>query len=145
MRSLQSRAEDLERHIAKSKADNFRGSARVNLSFLSFPPLRSLEEDRLLSLKRSFEKNGCLQVDPRYSIQAVIADAELQQAARESSITLEELRASLEPPELRFNLGYHLECCKGKHRAAAAAEYLPPDRHWWVVDLYSKSKVATNV
>jgi hypothetical protein len=75
-------------------------------------------------------------------MQAVIADEELQQAASESSITLEELRGprSLEPPELRFYLGYHLGCCKGKHRAAAAEEYLPPDRHWWVVDLYSKSR-----
>jgi hypothetical protein len=140
----QSRQEVLGQQIVESKAANFKGTARVDISFLSFPySIRpNYDKNRVADIIRIFEKQGCIYLDPDLHIPAIIDDKTLQDAMSNAGVSLEELKRNggYKPPELTFPSGFMLECLHGQRRVIAAAQYLPPEKRWWVVALYGPGK-----
>jgi hypothetical protein len=47
-------------------------------------------------------------------------------------------------PELKFPVGFQLECLHGRHRLQARRETLPSRDKWWTVDLYLEGMSISN-
>ncbi|KAI9770970.1 MAG: hypothetical protein M1840_002674 [Geoglossum simile] len=106
---------------------------------------RKIAEDRGLSrenveiLKHTFKTEGCLRLEPKHHIPAIIDQQTLDLAINSSpAVSLDTLldNPKKEPPELNIPPGYSLECIHGRHRVQAGNETLAPRDKWWTVDLY---------
>jgi hypothetical protein len=137
----QAQVEVIERKLAEDRGTYFRGTARVRLQCLHFGDQCSRELDRKIvqSLKDTFKIEGCLRLEPRHHIPALIDQQTLELAIKSSpgvsAAALLDNPKEL-PPELKIALNCSLECLHGRHRLQAAKEILPPKDKWWTVDLY---------
>lgn len=131
----------------EEKHSSFRGSARIQLKHLQFEEkieqrrsgddfhLDTKNVDRLTHI---FEIEGCLRLDVDNYVPAIIGEETLQDSIRTSGLKDgSELLDRRVPPKLRLPPALKLQCLHGRHRIAAANEFLLPGDKWWVVDLYS--------
>ena len=132
---VQDQAETLERE----KRIKYKGSARIRLEHFAFSKDEPgmLNKSVVKNLVSIFEAEGCFHRDSRYHVPTVIDREQLDPALHSSGIASDLLlgNAQTEAPELRFPLGFRLECLHGRHRVQAGREMVPPQL-WWTVDLY---------
>jgi hypothetical protein len=91
------------------------------------------------TLKDKFTSEGCLRLEPRHHIPAIISQATLELAIQDSPGATEDALLSgckKLPCELRIPDGVTIECLQGLHRVAAAQRLLPRRDWWWTIDLY---------
>jgi hypothetical protein len=131
----------LEREFDQNLKANKRGTAYVRISQLSFPnPLRRIDRKIVDKLKRDFGKEGCLVHQQGCSIPAVLDEDEFRIGLEKLSASPESFKANSpnSPPRFELSINAKLPCLHGQHRIHAAAEYLPPEDRWWMVDLYGQ-------
>lgn len=87
--------------------------------------------DRLL---HRFDYEGCRRLDPLTWIPCKIKFSELQPLLSESF-------SSSDPREITLPDGFNLSCFQGKHRIAAARQWLAPNDIWWNFNLYDADKL----
>ena len=135
------------REIAEDRGENFRGTVKVRLRRLIFPPKYSREINRknVERLRAIFRKpGGCLRLTPSNCIPAIISQQDLDRSIKATGTSLEELLDSKgnEPPMLKLPDGYSLRCLNGQHRVLAALEALRPKDEWWSIHLYLSGILA---
>ncbi|RBA14416.1 hypothetical protein FPRO05_03208 [Fusarium proliferatum] len=120
---------------------NFRGTARIRFANLRFGNLCPREPSKKITtqLKERFAGEGCLRLEPKNHIPAVISQDTLEACIRalpdaSQDVLLE--NNGKQPPELRLPEGCMVECLQGLHRVAAGKEFLPRRDWWWTIDLY---------
>ncbi|KAI9772442.1 MAG: hypothetical protein M1840_000645 [Geoglossum simile] len=139
----QDQVEIIERKLAKDRGKYFRGTARIRLERLHFGNQcpRELNKKIVEKLKDKFETEGCLRLEPKHHIPAIIDQQILDAAIKISpNVSLHTLLDTLGdlPPELKIPPNCSLECLHGRHRIQAGREILQPKDKWWTVDLYLK-------
>src|SRR5437773_7840139 len=140
----QAQVEIIERKIAEDRGKYYRGTAIVRFEYLHFGSQcpRELDRENVESLKDTFMKQGCLRLEPKHHIPALIDQQALDLAIKSSrAVSLDTLlnNPKAVPPELKMPPNYSLECIQGLHWVEAGKEILPPKDKWWTVDLYLKS------
>jgi hypothetical protein len=133
-----------EDRLERERVQKFLGSAKVAIDLLRFESIETRRQDdrnkdRLLD---AFQQAGCLRLDRKYHVQAVIDKDVLLEALRtaeSSTAALFSDDASLWP-RLEFPANFHVECLHGQHRVRAGMKYLWKSDRWWVVDFYSHGK-----
>ena len=134
-------AEEAERFSKKKK--HFKGSAKIDLEHLQFAKFDAsefLNPKNVARLKRIFELEGCLRLDPEHHIPVIIDLDILERSLAQSRIRRGDLFDSRIPPELTLPPDCVVICLHGRHRIAAARECLLADDRWWTVDIYSESR-----
>ncbi|KAM9873936.1 hypothetical protein VDGL01_12000 [Verticillium dahliae] len=137
----QNQVENIERNLHRDRGMSWRGTARVRFAHLHFGNLcpRKPNEKIITHLKETFKIEGCLRLEPKNHIPAVISQKMLNTCVSVStdmsqSMLLENPKK--EPPLLKFPDGVTIECLQGLHRISAAKGLLPRRDWWWTVDLY---------
>lgn len=137
--------------LAIIKGRHYRGIAKVNLQALKFDYPLVREKHRKLSipnverLKGIFRRNGCLRLQEKNFINAIIDDSTLQDSLSLIGSSIDAFRGSREgDPLLHLSLG-SVECLSGLHRVEAAKSVLDDNDQWWVVKFYSKSWVQDDL
>jgi hypothetical protein len=129
----------IEKRLYEDRGKAFRGTAKVRFEALSFnQPNRELRIKIIDHLKEKFQREGCIRLEAKNYIPAVISQASLDAAMRASNITqslLVENRGS-DLVQLNFPRNVTVECLQGLHRIAAAKLMLPQSDWWWVIDIY---------
>jgi hypothetical protein len=131
----------LEREFDQNLKANIRGTAYVRISQLSFPnSLRQIDPKIVDKLKRDFGKEGCLVHQQGCSIPAVLNEDEFRICLGKLGVGPESFKTNSpnSPPRFELSVNAKLPCLHGQHRIRAAAEYLPPEERWWMVDLYGE-------
>lgn len=130
--------------LARDRQTHFRGCAKVPLRSLSFSQssVRETNEATVDHLLSSFQLAGCLRLDPRYHVPAVIDPAFLEAALAHANATTSDLDSddATRWSMLELPAGAKVECLHGQHRVAAAQRYLRKSDQWWVLDLYSSGR-----
>ena len=131
---------ELDRKRLQDRQKFARGRAKVNIANLEFhsdigPGQRRLDTKNVARLVGVFVKEGCLRLDSRNYIQAIIPNETLQESLQQSQLNAADLLLAGEPKMLKLG-SWKLQCLHGKHRIAAARQILDPFDQWWVVDLY---------
>lgn len=133
-------AEEVQRLCIKRH--HFQGSAKIYLEHLQFAKhdvSEFLDQKNVARLKKIFELEGCLRLDPEHHIPVVIDSETLKQSLTKSAISRGDLFTSTIPPELVLPGKYVVTCLHGRHRIAAARDFLLASDRWWTVDIYSQS------
>lgn len=142
----QYQVEDIEKKLYQDRGSSFRGTARIRFAHLRFGELSPRHPNERITtyLKEKFSNEGCLRLDPKNHIPAVISqailDAAIQASPNVSQDSLLENQRK-QPPELRLSEGVTIECLQGLHRIAAAKIVLPRRDWWWTIDLYLDGNV----
>ncbi|KAI9773215.1 MAG: hypothetical protein M1839_002223 [Geoglossum umbratile] len=103
----QAQVEIIERRIAEDRGKYYRGTAVVRFEYLHFGSQcpRQLNRENVESLKDTFRREGCLRLEPKHHIPALI-DQQVLDLAIESSrpVSLDTLLKNPEatPPELKM-------------------------------------------
>jgi hypothetical protein len=134
-----------EARLERERAEKFLGSAKVAIDLLRFESTETRRQDdgnqdRLLN---TFQQAGCLRLDRKYHVQAVIDKdvlLEALHAAGSSTAALFSGDAS-QWPRLEFPDNLKVKCLHGQYRVCAGMKYLWKSDQWWVVDFYSAGKV----
>lgn len=125
---------------------NYHGFARIDITHLrpsTYQQAQFLQLKNVQRLKRVFSTEGCHRLDPAHRVVALISDEELQASIRVSRTSQWGLlhgSKDEQPPRLIFPGNTVLRVLHGRHRLAAAQEYLSRDDAWWTVDIYLDSK-----
>ncbi|KAH8744248.1 hypothetical protein F5883DRAFT_661988, partial [Diaporthe sp. PMI_573] len=117
------------------------GTVRVRFANLRFGDLRPRDANKkaVVKLRDAFAYEGCLQLEPKNHVPAIISQANLDLAiqatpgATDASILGGYKKL---PSELRFPDGVVIECLQGLHRDEVAKKILPRRDWWWTIDLY---------
>ena len=131
----QAQVEIIQRRIAEDRGKYYRGTAIVRFEYLHFGfqcPWQ-LNRENVESLKDTFRKEGCLRLEPKHHILALIDQQVLDLAIKSSrAVSLNTFLKNPEatPPELKMSQGYSLECIHGCHWVEAGKEILPPKDKW---------------
>lgn len=128
---------EYRRNVERSRA--YRGRAKVPIRLLRFESdtwsgTRSLDPKNVARLRRIFQLEGCLRLEPEHHVPALISSQYLDTALSDAMLQPGKLMTCDDPPML--NICAPLLCLHGKHRLNAANEFLDPLDKWWVVDLY---------
>ncbi|KAH8424209.1 uncharacterized protein LDX57_001966 [Aspergillus melleus] len=100
---------------------------------------RTLNQGNVRRLIHRFDQEGCRRLDPLTWIPAEMAPPDLEQIMATNSLT----RLSLEnPASISLPPGFSIYCFQGQHRLSAAAEWLNPNEHWWILCLYDATKLT---
>ena len=129
----------LEREFDQNLKANKRGTAYVRILQLSFPnPLYRIDRKIVDKLKQDFGKEGCLVHQQGCSIPAVLDKDEFRIGLEKLNTSPESFKANSpnSPPRFELSINAKLLCLHSQHRICIAAEYLPPEDRWWIVDLY---------
>jgi len=136
-----SRLQNRERALAVERSLKYRGTARVEIEVLYFPPLKTRGpksgEKNVERLKGVFRRKGVLPEPIPHHIPAVTDRRVLDVALRGSEVSAEQLWAGPPYKKLEFPPDYRLECLRGQSRTLAAAQILPAEERWWIVDLFT--------
>ncbi|KAK0628283.1 hypothetical protein B0T17DRAFT_614224 [Bombardia bombarda] len=137
----QNQVESVEKRLYQDRGASFRGTAQIRFVHLHFGSLCPREPNKKVKehLKEKFSNEGCLRLEPKNHIPAIISQETLEAAIRASpNVSQDSLleNRSEKPPELRFPDSVTIECLQGLHRIAAGKELLPRRDWWWTVDLY---------
>lgn len=138
---VSSTSPDDELQRFEEKQSCFRGSAKIKLKHLQFetenPELLVLDPENVKRLVQVFQLEGCLRFDLERHIPAIIDENDLFRALQNSQSVSGDLFKRQGPPSLYLYSKTTLKCLHGRHRIAAAREFLLPGDKWWIVDLYS--------
>ena len=141
----QNQVEVIEQQLYQDRGSSFRGTARIRFTHLNFSDLCPRKPNKSITarIREAFSNSGCLRLEPKHRIPALINQDILDAAIEASSI--ESLAALLgnqtkQPPELTLPDHVRVECLQGLHRVEAAKEFLPRRDWWWTVDLYLEGK-----
>jgi Protein of unknown function (DUF3723) len=146
LRSDQVKVDASQKALWSNKYKNYKGAAKVEISVLDWDIDTPFDPAKVARLEGIFSIEGCLWLDPRNHISAVIETADLKEALKISKLDELDLKLCRDgfPPELKFPDGYRLQCLEGIHRIRAAEKI--PDKvpgqkpKWWVINLYDKCK-----
>jgi hypothetical protein len=134
-----------EDRLERERVQKFLGSAKVAIDLLRFESTETRRQDdrnkdRLLN---AFQQAGCLRLERKYHVQAVIDKDVLLEASRTAGGSTAALFSddASQWPRLEFPANFHVECLHGQHRICAGMKYLWKSDRWWVVDFYSRGKV----
>ena len=138
-----SEVQKLERKLAFDKYTQFRGTARIRFQNLRFIHIhdRKRDNEKLESeLRQRYERQGCLRLEPKNHIPAIIDDNDLGRAINNSPGVSRShlLRPPRIPVELKLPSDFLIECLDGCLRVEAGKQYLPRKDWWWTIDLYLK-------
>lgn len=131
-----------ESYRYNEKIEHYLGSAKILLEDLHFEKLKAIEfldQKNVARLRKVFELEGCLRLDPEHHIPAIIDPAILEQSLYQSSVDRAELFSTGNLPEISLPPQHRLSCLHGRHRIAAAQTFLIASDRWWTVDFYSDS------
>ncbi|KAJ6102590.1 hypothetical protein N7486_005017 [Penicillium sp. IBT 16267x] len=130
---------DTELQLAIERRLKYQGTAKIELSQLSFHPSasRQFDQNNVDRLCEVFRKDGCHRLEVQNHISGVVTSGHLKRARQAAQITAEELLTNSceKCPMLSFSPGQVL-CLHGQHRLRAAEDVLAPSEQWWTVDLY---------
>ncbi len=134
--------ERIERKLIADRNTFFRGTARVKFHHLRFVHVHDRKRDDLKlrkDMKTKYETQGCLRLEPKNHIPAII-DQRTLDAATQMSEGVDE-KSLLDnpksiPPELKFPADISIECLQGRLRVEAGKDFLARKEWWWTVDLY---------
>jgi hypothetical protein len=122
----------------------FRGTARVRFQNLQFIHVHDRKRDDLKlrkDLQKKYETQGCLRLEPKNHIPAIIdqraLDAAIEMLKGVDQNSLLNNPKPL-PPELTFPADISIECLQGHLRVEAGKDFLARKDWWWTVDLYLK-------
>lgn len=125
----------------------FRGCAKVHLQHLRFEEQLDLlaqaiflDVKNITRLEKVFDIEVFLRLDPEHHSPVVINDYDLEESCQRSGVASGELFTSRIPPALNFTAGYSIRCLHGRHRIAAAQNFLLAGDKWWTVDFYSERR-----
>ena len=131
--------DEAESQRFNEKRAHFLGSAKLFLELLHFEEAPEfLNQKNIKRLEKIFELEGCLRLDPEHHIPVIIDLETLTQSLDQSDVRRGELFTSTTPPELLLPRRYRVNCLHGRHRVAAARNFLFASDRWWTVDLYSQ-------
>ncbi len=127
-----------EKSILEEKELKYKGTARINLEYLYFPPPDRDEQSRINFWKDKFrEFGGCCRLDAKNHASALVSMEELDAALSRSKISIQHMQDQhILPPDLKLQEGHTLQLLNGRDKIQAAKETLHPLEKWWVVDLY---------
>ena len=116
--------------IFREKNRTFCGSVKIPFDQICYEELpsnpREFNEKKVTTLLGFFRSEGCLRLDPKHHVPALISWPAAPQG----------LYPGGEPPH--FNPKHSVVCLHGRHRLEAAGKFFTGDENrWWVVDLYS--------
>ncbi len=141
---------EVENRRFAERREHFRGSAKVHLRYLHFEQFEQqinvpsqavfLDQKNIARLEKIFDIEGCLRLDPEHRIPVLIDDGDLKASLHQANLASAELFTSNIPPALPFPENYRLICLHGRHRIAAAQNFLLAGDKWWTVDFYSESR-----
>ncbi|KAF4446547.1 Intracellular protein transport protein USO1 [Fusarium austroafricanum] len=137
----QNQIESVEQQLYQDRGIYFRGTARIRFAHLRFGNLCPREPNKKITaqLKERFSSEGCLRLEPKNHIPAVISQDTLDACIRASPNVSQDVlleNNGKQPPELRLPENCMVECLQGLHRVAAGKEFLPRRDWWWTIDLY---------
>ncbi|KAI9883966.1 MAG: hypothetical protein M1823_004244 [Watsoniomyces obsoletus] len=145
--SLQAAAEIDDQELFKTSRLNYLGTVRIPLSaihhhraMLGNP--RAISCSKVGRLKKIFHHEGCRRWDPKNYISALVEDTTFQVALRRSALNADSIRSTATTetiPQLHQDSGIRVQCLQGRHRIAAATEYLEGDDRWWMVKLFQQT------
>lgn len=130
--------------LVRLRLAHFRGQAKIHLKHLTFetdslPGTRRLDDSNVDRLVKIFELEGCSPLEPEHHVPVIISLDVLNWALNNAHKSLSDLLSCANPPWISPESDVRLVCLHGKHRLAAAQEFLKPGHKWWVVDLYLDS------
>ncbi|KAF4451416.1 hypothetical protein F53441_5584 [Fusarium austroafricanum] len=137
----QNQIASVEQQLYQDRGIYFRGTARIRFAHLRFGNLCPREPNNkiIAQLKERFSGEGCLRLEPKNHIPAVVSQDTLDACIRASPNVSQDLlleNKGKQPPELRLPENCMIECLQGIHRVAAGKEFLPRRDWWWTIDLY---------
>lgn len=143
--AVQRKARHVEARLSQDGSKYFLGRARINIDVLDFSrsSAREIDPANVQRLVSHFRLVGCLRLDSRYHVPAIVDNTILRQALEEANASVDDLRSSDTSrwPFLTFPAGARIDCLHGQHRVMAARVILPSNERWWIADLYSDGKV----
>ncbi|KAB8256767.1 hypothetical protein BDV32DRAFT_152923 [Aspergillus pseudonomiae] len=131
--------------IAHQVNDAILGSVKLRqLDQLLFEGLevygtKSLDQRNVKHLLHRFGKEGCRRMDPLTWIPAELSPSELQQLLALNSL---HGLTRADPKEIKLQQNWKLRCLQGKHRVAAANQWLDYSDIWWNFILYDSTKLT---
>ena len=132
------------------KRTNFLGTVRLKLRHLNVehqgPEDTYLDPKNVTRLLGVFKLEGCLRLNEEHHVPAIINRGAFQDALIASEVQAEKLlspQGGDPPPELKLPADMKITCLHGKHRLAAAHQFLGPGDKWWMVSLYSDGMSLT--
>ncbi|KAG4276902.1 hypothetical protein FPRO04_14216 [Fusarium proliferatum] len=142
----QNQIESVEQQLYHDRGIYFRGTARIRFANLRFGNLCPREPNKKITtqLKERFSGEGCLRLEPKNHIPAVISQDTLEACIRASPNVSQDVlleNNGKHPPELRLPEDCMVECLQGLHRVAAGKEFLPRRDWWWTIDLYLEARL----
>ncbi|PYI07382.1 hypothetical protein BO78DRAFT_313232 [Aspergillus sclerotiicarbonarius CBS 121057] len=135
---------EAEISLANERHLKYQGTARVDLSDISFHPTISTKVDdaKLERLRRIFRTEGCRRLDIDNNVTAVVTGEHLQTALERAGVAMQTLLTNPPDrlPQLQFAPG-QLQCLHGQHRLRVGKELLPQTdrcehnarfrKRWW--------------
>lgn len=130
---------------------NFQGTAKIYLRHLKFARGDQnaagdlhLNPKNVARLLQIFHLEGCHRLDPANHIPALIRPDLLERCLTRSGVSKVDLLRRHTPPFLELEDNQLLVYLHGRHRLAAAQDFLLPLDKWWTVDLYSEGTFKCN-
>ena len=143
MEDQQGKATAYDERIYRERKDKEYGTARISLRCLQFQPDDSPARDvkEVKKLKRVIKTEDVYRLaDNERHVVAKISRSQLEQALRDSGISLQDLNSKGLPPKLIIDPSRPLRCLDGKSRLQVGEEILSGGEDWWAVDLLDDSK-----
>ena len=140
---MESEAENQESSRFVEKRSKFRGSAKVQLKHLYFESDKEsdsasfLDHKNVARLVQIFKLEGCNRLDLEHRVPVIIDEELLQRSLHQTGVASGDLLKRHIPPDLTFPASTSLRCLHGRHRIAAARDFLELGHKWWTVDFYS--------
>lgn len=129
----------------------FQGTAKIYLRHLKFACDKQnvagnlhLDAKNVSRLLQIYHIEGCHRLDPANHIPALIGPDILKRCLIRSGVSKVDLLRRHTPPFLELEDDIVLVYLHGRHRIAAALDYLLPLDKWWTVDLYSEGTLGSS-
>lgn len=129
----------MDKEASSEKNLRFCGYARVGLEFLNFglagtPARQDLVDSRVLRLLNIFRIDQCRRYDEANFTDGVVDAATLENALAPRALFREPPSDWDQLPRLEVRI----DCLNGKHRSAAAEEFLSDNDKWWIIRIHTK-------
>ncbi len=149
--TLQAAAERDDQALFQSSQLHYLGVVRIPLSAIAhgrawLDNQRTISRHKVTKLKKIFNKEGCRRWDAKNHISALVDDSVFHEALRRSAVDASSIRSNGTGtiPKLELNSGIQVYCLQGRHRIAAATEFLNGDDCWWTVKLFQLGTLCNN-
>ena len=133
--SIQLSASQHDAYVYDARKKGSLGTFCIRLDNIQVGELTDVEKLNVKRLRRIFQEQGCLPLDPPNYISASIDHQTWEAAA--SRLQHSHHREAF-PPELFLRADEQVDCKQGKCRIEAAKDFLQAPFRWWTVILYKK-------